>query len=83
MPSCREQRLQERVAEIRPGLQKAREIAELAESENRVMTDAEQKMYDEGVSKAREVADAMKQYRHDQEVFAFAKDPSPTTSLVA
>jgi hypothetical protein len=83
MPSLREQRLQEQVAEIGPQLAKAREIAEKAESENRAMTDAEQKIYDEGVSKAREVADAMKQYRHDQEVFAFAKDPSPTTSLVA
>ncbi len=76
MPSFREQRLQERVAEIRPGLQKAREIAELAESEHREMTAEEQKIYDEGVSKARDVADAMKQYRHDQSVFAFAKDLS-------
>ena len=40
------------------------------------MTDAEQKIYDEGVSKARDVADAMKQYRHDQSVFAFARELS-------
>ena len=40
------------------------------------MTDAEQKIYDEGVAKARSVADAMKQHRHDQEVFAVAKDLS-------
>ena len=40
------------------------------------MTAEEQKIYDEGVSKARSVADAMKQHRHDQEVFAFAKDLS-------
>ena len=68
MPSMREERLQERVAEVRPGLQKAREIAELAESENRAMTADEQKIYDEGVAKARDVADAVKQHRHDQEV---------------
>jgi hypothetical protein len=74
--SFREDRLKERVEEVRPGLQKAREIAELAESEHREMTAEEQKIYDEGVSKARSVADAMKQHRHDQEVFAFAKDLS-------
>ena len=38
MPSLREQRLQEQVAEIGPQLAKAREIAEKAESENRAMT---------------------------------------------
>ena len=81
MPSFREQRLQERVAEIRPGLQKAREIAELAESEHREMTAEEQKIYDEGVSKARSVADAMKQHRHDQSVFAFARELSDTSSV--
>ena len=31
MPSLREERLQKRVAEVRPELQKAREIAELAD----------------------------------------------------
>ena len=35
MPSLREERLQEQVAEIRPQLAKAREIAETAESEHR------------------------------------------------
>ena len=74
--SFREERLKERIAEVRPGLQKAREIAELAESEGRDMTPDEQKTYDEGVSRARSVADAVKQHRHDQEVFAFAKDLS-------
>ena len=38
MPSLREERLQERVAQIRPQLVKAREIAEKAEAENRAMT---------------------------------------------
>ena len=38
MTSMREERLQERVAEIRPQLAKAREIAEKAETENREMT---------------------------------------------
>ena len=38
MASLREERLQERVAEVRPQLQKAREIAELAEAENREMS---------------------------------------------
>ena len=74
--SFREDRLKERVEEVRPGLQKAREIAELAESENRAMTDAEQKIYDEGVAKARSVADAVKQHRHDESVFAFARELS-------
>ena len=46
--SFREERLKERVEEIRPQLSKAREIAEKAESEGR------------------EVADAVKQHRHDQ-----------------
>ena len=83
MPSLREERLQERVAEVRPGLQKAREVAELAESEHREMTDAEQKIYDEGVAKARDVADAMKQYRHDQEVFAFmTTEPNALTQSI-
>ena len=35
MTSMREERLQERVAEIRPRLAKAREIAEKAEAEKR------------------------------------------------
>ena len=81
MPSFREERLKEQVEEIRPGLQKAREIAELAESENRPMTEAEQKIYDEGVSKARAVADALKAHRHDQEVFAFARDLSDDVGI--
>ena len=38
MTSMREERLQERVAEIRPELAKARELAEKADAENRAMT---------------------------------------------
>ena len=76
MTSMREQRLQERVAEVRPKLAKAREIAELAESENRAMTAGEQKSYDEIMTEGRSVADAVKAHRHDQEVFAFAKELS-------
>ena len=38
------------------------------------MTDTEQKTYDEILAKAREVADAVKAHRHDQEVWAFAKE---------
>ena len=64
------------MAEIRPQLAKAREIAELAESENRAMTAEEQKTYDEIMAKGRGVADAVKAHRHDQEVFAFARDLS-------
>ena len=74
MPSLREERLQERVAEIRPQLAKAREIAELAESENRAITAEEQKSYDEIVAKARQVADAVKQQRHDDFVWQWAKE---------
>ncbi len=40
------------------------------------MTAEEQKTYDEAVSKAREVADAVKQHRHDESVFAFAPELS-------
>jgi hypothetical protein len=72
----REERLQERVAEIRPKLAKAREIAEKAEAEVRDLTADEKAIYDPIVSKAREVADAVKAHRHDQEVFAFAKELS-------
>ena len=72
--SLREQRLQERVAEV--PLAKAREIAELAESENRAMTAEEQKTYDEIMAKGRSVADAVKQHRHDESVFAFAHELS-------
>ena len=72
--SFREDRLKERIEEIRPQLQKAREIAELAESENRALTPEEQKTYSEGVSKARSVADAVKAHRHDEEVYAFARE---------
>ena len=63
MTSMREERLQERVAEIRPRLAKAREIAEKAEAEKRAMTAEEQKTYDEIMAKGRSVADAVKQHR--------------------
>ena len=74
--SFREDRLNERVAEVRPKLAKAREVAELADSENRPMTEAEPKVYDEGVSQARSVADAVKAHRHDAEVFAVVRELS-------
>jgi hypothetical protein len=48
----------------------------LAESGHREMTAEEQKIYDEGVAKARSVADAVKQHRHDESVFAFARELS-------
>ena len=51
MTSFREERLQEQVAEIRPQLAKACEIAEKAESENRAMTAEGQKTYDEMMAK--------------------------------
>ena len=53
MPSLREERLQEQVAEIRPQLSKAREIAEKAESEHREMSAEEQKTFDEIMAKGR------------------------------
>ena len=74
--SFREDALKERIEAVRPKLAKAREIAEKAESENRAMTAEEQKTFDEIMAKGREVADAVKQKRHDEEVFAFAKDLS-------
>ena len=81
MPSFREERLQERVAAVRPRLSKAREIAEKAESENRAMTAEEQKSYDEIMTEGRAVADAVKQHHHDQEVWAFAKATAQTISV--
>ena len=74
--SFRDEALKERIEQVRPKLAKAREIAEKAESEHREMTEAEQKTYDENLAEARSVADAVKAHRHDQEVFAFAKDLS-------
>ena len=74
MPSMREERLQERVREIRPELSKARELVEKAASENRELTAEEQKAYDEIMAKGRGVADAVKQHRHDEEVYAFARE---------
>ena len=53
MTSMREERLQERVDEIRPKLAKAREIAEKAEAENRRMTAEEEKTYSEIMAKGR------------------------------
>ena len=76
MPSLREERLAEQVAEIRPQLAKAREIAEKAEAEHREMTAEEQKSFDEIMAKGRQVSDAVKAHRHDQEVLAFAKELS-------
>ena len=70
----REERLQERVREIRPELRKARELVEKAASENRELTAEEQKTYDEIMAKGRSVADAVKQHRHDEEVYAFARE---------
>ena len=68
--------LHEQVAEIRPQLAKAREIAEKAEAEHREMTAEEQKTFDEIMAKGRQVSDAVKAHRHDQEVLAFAKELS-------
>ena len=60
MPSLREQRLTERVNEIRPQLQRAREIAEKADAEHREMMPAEQADYDDIMKRGREVSDAVK-----------------------
>ena len=70
----REERLQERVREIRPELSKARELVEKAASESRELTAEEQKVYDEIMAEGRSVADAVKQHRHDEEVYAFARE---------
>ena len=70
----REERLQERVAQIRPKLGKGRQLAELAESENREFTAEEKATYDSIMTEGRDVADAVKAHRHDQEVWAFAKE---------
>ncbi|MET0997051.1 MAG: hypothetical protein ABWY20_24620 [Mycobacterium sp.] len=40
------------------------------------MTAEEQKTYDQIMAKGRDVADAVKAHRHDQEVFAFARELS-------
>ena len=74
--SFREERLKERIEEIRPQLSKAHEIAEKAEAEGRAMTPEEQKLYSEIMAKGRSVADAVKQHRPDESVFAFARELS-------
>ena len=74
--SFREERLKERIEQIRPQLSKAHEIAEKAEAEGRAMTPEEQKLYSEIMAKGRSVADAVKQHRHDESVFAFARELS-------
>jgi hypothetical protein len=74
--TMREDRLRERVDEIRPQLAKARELAEKADSEHREMTPAEQTEFDAIMARGREVSDAVKQHRHDESVFAFAKELS-------
>ena len=58
---------------VRPKIAKAREIAELAESENRAMSAEEQKEFDEIMTEGREVADEMKQRDHDNFVWDFAR----------
>ena len=83
MPSFKEERLQERVEAVRQKIQKAREIAELCEAENRPMTETEQKTFDENMSEGRRVADAVKAHRHDQEVWQFARDFTAEVGAVA
>jgi len=43
---------------------------------NSTKTAEEQKTYDEIIAKGRSVADAVKQHRHDQEVFGFTRELS-------
>ena len=71
--SFRDEALKERIEQVRPKIAKARELAELAESENREMTAEEQKTFDEIMAEGRSVADAVKQKRHDDFVWNFAR----------
>ena len=76
MPSFREERLQERVAEIRPTVGQGprdRRVGRVREpGDDR--RGAEDLRRDHG--QGPQVADAVKQHRHDQEVFAFARELS-------
>lgn len=76
MTSLREERLEERRREIAPELVKARRIAEKAEAEHRDMTPEEREVYDPIMVKGREVADALAAHRHDQDVWAVARELS-------
>src|SRR5258705_12420590 len=80
MTSMREERWAERVAEIRPQLAKARELAEKADSEHREMTAEEKADYDEIMTKGRAVADAVAAHRHDQSVWEFARELSDSVT---
>jgi HK97 family phage major capsid protein len=74
MTTLREQALEERRKDVLPRLREARQLAEKAESENRALTDAEQKVYDDAVRDAKSLSDAFEKQRHDTAVFAFAKE---------
>ena len=76
MPSLREERLQERIEKVRPKSGQGQGACREGRVREAGMTPEEQAEYDQIMTEGRSVADAMKQYRHDQEVFAFAKELS-------
>lgn len=65
--------LRAKAIELRPELDRARDIAAKAAAENRAMTPDEKAIHDPIAVKARELADALRQIRNDDAVRAAAK----------
>ena len=74
--SFREDALKERIEAVRPKIAKAREIAELAETEHREMTAEEKKSFDEFMAEGQKCRRRDEAKRHDDSVLAFAKELS-------
>lgn len=72
--SARSEMLRAKAREIRPDLDRAREVAAKAAAENRNMTAAERSVYDAAMSKAKPVLDGLAAERRDEAVEAAARD---------
>ena len=69
----RREALREKARELQPDLDRAREIAEKADTENRAMTPEEKAIFDPIIANAKDINNALKQIRVDEEFFAEAK----------
>ncbi len=69
----RRETLREKARELQPDLDPASEIAAKADAENRAMTPEETAIFDPIITKAKDINNALKQIRADEDVFAEAK----------
>ncbi len=69
----RREALRERARALQPDLDRASEIAAKADAENRAMTPEEKAIFDPIIANAKEINNALKQIRVDEEVMAEAK----------